>query len=100
MKTNDQQHTPHPKRTRTKKKFVSIQRKLVIKNTIYMSSLTLCMMFMFFFATSKLTQDTLELSMKQLAVNASYTLSNQVYLHTHCMNGISENPAFADPKKK
>ncbi|MFI3175774.1 MAG: methyl-accepting chemotaxis protein [Bacillota bacterium] len=64
-----------------------------------MSTLTLCMLCMLFFAISKLTQDTLKLTMTQMAVNASYSLSNQVYLHTHCMHGISENPAFADPEK-
>ncbi len=82
-----------------KKKFVSIQRKMVSKNALYMSTLSICMFFMLLFAISVLTQNTLRLTMQQMAVNASTNLANQITLHTYCMNGMAENPAFADPEK-
>lgn len=81
-----------------KKKMVSIQKKLVLRNTRYMCVLSLSMSIMIVVIVSILTQDALRLSMKQVAVNGAYNVSNQIYIYTLCMNGISDSPYFEDPE--
>ncbi len=80
------------------KKFVSIQKKIVFRNTRYMMWLCMVMMVLIITTASLLTQDTLRLTMKQVAINGANNLSNQIYVYTLCMNGISDSPYFADPE--
>lgn len=82
-----------------KRKFVSIQTKLVFRNTRYMCYLSIAMLFLIISTASVLTQDTLRLTMKQVAVNGANNLTNQIYTYTLCMNGISDSPYFENPEQ-
>lgn len=80
-----------------KEKFYSIQRKIVTRNTRYMLGLSITMLFLIVSTATVLTQDALNLSLKQVAVNGAANFSDQIYVYTLCMNGISDSPYFADP---
>lgn len=94
------QETIMETKTKSKrKKFVSIQKKLVVRNTRYMCCLSFIMLMLIVSTASLLTQDTLRLTMKQVAVNGANNLSNQIYIYTLCMNGISDSPYFENPER-
>lgn len=80
------------------KKMVSIQRKLVMRNTQYMCCLSISMMILIVAIVSVISQDALRLSMKQVAINGSDTITNQIRVYTLCMNGISDSPYFENPE--
>lgn len=85
--------------TNTKTKTVSIQKKLVFRNTMYMCNLSIVMLFLILSTASVLTQDTLRLTMQKVASTGANNLSSQVYLYTLCMNGISDSPYFENPEE-
>ncbi|MFI3254162.1 MAG: methyl-accepting chemotaxis protein [Eubacteriales bacterium] len=80
-----------------KNKFVSIQKQLVARNTRYMCGLSFVMLLLIISTATLLTQDTLKLTMTQIAENGAHNLTNQINTYTLCMNGISDSPYFANP---
>lgn len=80
------------------KKFVSIQKKILRNNTRFVLELCAVMMVLIVVATSKMSQDSMRLAMKQVAVNGAYNLTNQISTYTLCMNGISDSPYFENPE--
>ncbi|MFI3253787.1 MAG: methyl-accepting chemotaxis protein [Eubacteriales bacterium] len=85
------------KSPKKEEKFVSIQKKLVSKNTINLCILNVVMIALMLSTASVLTQDTLTLTMKQLAENGASTLTKEFSIYTLCMNGISDSPYFENP---
>lgn len=81
-----------------KKKFVSIRQKVVLRNAQYLGWMCLTMLVLIVSTGSLVSQDTLRLTMKQVAINGANNLSKEISVYTLCMNGISDSPYFANPE--
>lgn len=81
-----------------KKKFVSIQRKVVVRNTRYILWMCLVMLCLIVSTGTFVSQDTLRLTMKQVAVNGANNLTKEIGIYTLCMNGIVDSPYFENPE--
>ncbi|MFI3253152.1 MAG: methyl-accepting chemotaxis protein [Eubacteriales bacterium] len=81
------------------KKFKSIQKVLLGRIRLALISLS-CMLFCMILSTASiLTQDTLEITMKQMATNSAEHLTSQVSIFQVTMKEIPNFSAFEDPQR-
>lgn len=85
------------KKKNKEKKIFSIQKKLVWLNVSSFVGLTISMMIMIVISVTITSQDTLRLTMQEMASTSSKNLANQFYIYKLCMNDISQSPYFENP---
>lgn len=77
-----------------KKKFKSIKKQLLGRTIWAMSTQTVMLFAMILISASVLTQNILDITMKQMAINSANSLQTRLHIFRLCMEDIVDYPIF------